>query len=664
MKSLRTEMIVFFGGIVLVVCLILGSGATLVASGAMTRNMEQNLTEKAKDAGGTLSKIVDYELRLLEQIAGNPKVSSPDSSAAERVTSLLSDQARNRYVRLFFISRDGTASYSDGTTKSLADREYFKLALKGFRNVSDTIVSKSDGSVVIAFAVPVRHDNEIIGVLGATRDPSYLSEAIAGVNMGGTSYALVMSDDGIIQAHVETELVKSQYNLYEDAKKDSKTADLVPLLEEMMAAKTGQGRYWYAGEDKAMGFAPVAGVYWSVAITMPLEEAMRGVYAMRDNLIIISVVLLLLGILASVAVGMRIAKPISEAAGYALVLAEGDLSAEMPARAMKRQDETGRLARSMKTMSENFRALLSAIVALSEQVAASLEKLTDSAANAQSTSGEIAVTVGDIASGATEQANHTEHGVRQTGEMGEILEDTVSRLSTLGSSADAMQARIQEGLKVVENLRRTAETAANGTGVIEEVTRKTHESAARIGEASGLITAIASQTNLLALNAAIEAARAGEQGLGFAVVADEIRKLAEQSAGATRTIDGIVRELSRHAAVSVQSASDVAGNMTIQMESVRHTDETYHSIESAVLESIEAIRATAERMTVLKDRKDRILEVMQGLMAIAEENAASTEEVSSSVQVQNASIHEMSDSSRQLAVMAQELMEQTGRFKL
>ena len=110
MKSLRTEMIVFFGGIVLVVCLILGSGATLVASGAMTRNMEQNLTEKAKDAGGTLSKIVDYELRLLEQIAGNPKVSSPDSSAAERVTSLLSDQARNRYVRLFFISRDGTAS--------------------------------------------------------------------------------------------------------------------------------------------------------------------------------------------------------------------------------------------------------------------------------------------------------------------------------------------------------------------------------------------------------------------------------------------------------------------------------------------------------------------------------------------------------------------------
>jgi len=38
--------------------------------------------------------------------------------------------------------------------------------------------------------------------------------------------------------------------------------------------------------------------------------------------------------------------------------------------------------------------------------------------------------------------------------------------------------------------------------------------------------------------------------------------------------------------------------------------------------------------------------------------------VSASVQVQASSIREMSEASHQLALMAQELTEQTGRFKL
>ena len=664
MKSLRTELILAIGGIVLAVCIVLGGGATLMASNAMLDSAQGQLQSKAEDAATIIGGIIDKELSVLEQNAARTRITNPDNAMADRVAAMAEDAARNQFLQEIYIQPDGKAFYSDGKTGDLGDREYFRIALEGRRNVADVLISRADGKMVLVFAVPVTYEGKVVAVLAMTRNAEYLSEAISHVNLGGTSYTYILSNEGFFQAHPQKQLMLDQYNLYDESKKDPRLDRLRVLLDKMNQGESGYGGYWFQGVEKLMGFAPVKGIPWGVGVTMPQTEALTSVNGIRNALLLLSFVLLLIGCGISVFVGINLARPIQESSQHAMVLAGGDLSKSVPSGYLKRKNEIGQLARSMQSMSDSFRSLVGSITSLAEQVAASSEELTATAENVAHTSMEIGRTIGDIASGATDQAQSTEIGVKSTQEMGTIIEENVRRLGELDAASAVMGGKVSEGRGVVRELRETAEGTTKGTGLIRDVTSKTDDSVKRISEASSLITGIASQTNLLALNAAIEAARAGEQGRGFAVVAEEIRKLAEQSAGATRIIDDMVKELTANSAVAVRTTVDVMDSANRQMDSVHRTDGTYQGIDTAVKTSLEAIRVVAAQTERLNERKNRILDVMQNLLAVSEENAASTEEVSASVQVQNNAIHEMSDASRQLATMAQELTGLTQRFKL
>ena len=248
--------------------------------------------------------------------------------------------------------------------------------------------------------------------------------------------------------------------------------------------------------------------------------------------------------------------------------------------------------------------------------------------------------------------------------MGNMIEETTSKVSELLSTADQMNSRGSEASGIIENLRATNESAGKSIDVIYEQTNRTNTSAQNIQEATTLIRSIADETNLLSLNASIEAARAGENGRGFAVVASQIQKLAEQSNQSAVQIDGIIQSLLEDSSKSVEIMDQVRKVMTEQNENVVKTSTIFEQIKSGIADTITGVGKISDKAKELDESRKSIVDAVQDLTAISEENAASTEETSASTAEVVQIVDGVSKSAVKLQSVAQTLNESAQQFKV
>jgi methyl-accepting chemotaxis protein len=327
----------------------------------------------------------------------------------------------------------------------------------------------------------------------------------------------------------------------------------------------------------------------------------------------------------------------------------------------------GQLQRSVRGYDEMRRRVTGMLHQISQEtqaVAAASQQMATTSEETGRAIGEIASAVGEVAAGAERQ-------VRTVGEAREVGEAVVVAARSSSENAEqtaraAEQARgvAEEGAETIGRATAGMQALVEVSAAVTEAMRGLNAKSDQIGGIVGTITGIAEQTNLLALNAAIEAARAGEQGRGFAVVAEEVRKLAEESQQAARSISGLVEEIQRDTGAAVEAVDAGGDQIEEGVQTVEEARESFLRIGASVEDMNARVGEIAAAVGEISERAGRMEENMAEVVSVAEQSSASTEQVSASTEQTSASSQEIAASAQELARTAEELERLVGQFTL
>ncbi len=295
------------------------------------------------------------------------------------------------------------------------------------------------------------------------------------------------------------------------------------------------------------------------------------------------------------------------------------------------KDELGDLSKSVHSVINSLKNILLQVTESTKLLSKSSKNMKAHSREVKKSMIEIAGAIQEIAEGANHQAEDAEKLVSEITLLGEIVQKNANSAQELALASKEIQAASEEGLDSVNALENISAQSAAAFQAIFDVIHTTNENTGQIGKAIEMISSLAGSTKLLSLNATIEAARAGEAGKGFAVVAEEINKLSEQTEAATKIIDHILKTLKDNIMSAGDKSREVQETVKLQTAGVADTKSKYLSIVNALDHINQQIYSLNEVSKNMEQSRTHVLNIGLSVSAISEENAASTQQTSSSI---------------------------------
>ena len=395
---------------------------------------------------------------------------------------------------------------------------------------------------------------------------------------------------------------------------------------------------------------------------MPSSDV-KAIYKKRlVNTTVFMIIITLMACALLAVVITFIVKAITKVIGHLDEVVDGKMDFKISEKLLQRSDEIGNIARSVHTLIGGLASIVVNIHHSTGELAEFKDDFQKKFETINNSISNVNVAVDEIANGATSQADETQKVSSQINDMGDAITKTSQNVDSLTQSTEQMKEHNEQLDTTIQELMAISDRNKESLAAVYNQTNETNQSVMHIGNAVDMITDIAGQTNLLSLNASIEAARAGEYGKGFAVVADQIRQLADQSANTAKEIGEIVAELIENSNTSVETMGVVRQEMTGQYEKLNTTKDIFEHLNEEVNNVVTAIESISTEVESLDRLKGEVLGSAESLAAIAQENAASTEETSASMVELGEIVNDCNTKTKQLVDIADSMEENVHKF--
>ncbi len=353
---------------------------------------------------------------------------------------------------------------------------------------------------------------------------------------------------------------------------------------------------------------------------------------------------LLAGLLSSLLIGLPallvgrwLARSTTESMRLSTAVAEsiasGDLSATVPPGG---DDEAGRLLDGVGRMSAALRETVSRLQAAGTRVTEVESDVSVALARQERIVRGFSGSVADVSGAASQISSNAEQLLDATGTV---------------TLAAREAARVADDGR--HGLERMSESMRQLDEVMSAFTRKLSTIRQRAGGINAVVTTIAKvadQTNLLSVNATIEAEKAGEAGRGFRIVAQEIRRLADQTALATKDIERMVRDMQSAVSSGTMEMDRFRNEVSTRIQQVTEVSQQLAGIVAPVQSVTQALDQVHDGMENQNAGARQIRDSLDRLRAGAGQSASAIEAFVTAMNQLRASVTDLNDDLTRLRV--------------